>query len=202
MPDDRVLRQQMQRLVSCRVDKAKFPADIVQALIERASTPLAYAPGVRERLLTAACAAIRKYHHDYFEEELQMELDKGRADRSYQYGRLLAVLEKVERDTYDKDESREPNAIRLQTMFRRRPLHTFGIVNDQLERAYFPRLKPVSRSYYKRLISEIVEIIYACPESEWDKPLEDTYLMGYYLQRKDLYTAKTEKTGNTDEEEN
>lgn len=50
-----------------------------------------------------------------------MELDKSRADRSYQYGRLLAVLEKVERDTYDKDESREPNAIRLQTMFRRRP---------------------------------------------------------------------------------
>lgn len=122
-----------------------------------------------------------------------MELDKGRADRSYQYGRLLAVLEKVERDTYDKDESRDPNAIRLQSMFRRRPLHTFGIVNDQLERAYFPRLKPVSRSYYKHLISEIVEIIYACPESEWDKPLEDTYLMGYYLQRKDLYTAKTEK---------
>lgn len=202
VPDDRVLRQQMQRLVSCRVDRARFPADIVQALIERASTPLAYAPGVRERLLTAACAAIRKYHHDYFEEELQMELDKSRADRSYQYGRLLAVLEKVERDTYDKDESRDPNAIRLQTMFRRRPLHTFGIVNDQLERAYFPRLKPVSRSYYKRLISEIVEIIYACPESEWDKPLEDTYLMGYYLQRKDLYTAKTEKTGNTDEEEN
>lgn len=202
VPDDRVLRQQMQRLVSCRVDKARFPADIVQALIERASTPLAYAPGVRERLLTAACAAIRKYHHDYFEEELQMELDKGRADRSYQYGRLLAVLEKVERDTYDKDESRDPNAIRLQSMFRRRPLHTFGIVNDQLERAYFPRLKPVSRSYYKHLISEIVEIIYACPESEWDKPLEDTYLMGYYLQRKDLYTAKTEKTGNTDEEEN
>lgn len=202
VPDDRVLRQQMQRLVSCRIDKAKFPADIVQALVERASTPLAYAPSVRERLLTTACAAIRKYHHDYFEEELQMELDKSRADRSYQYGRLLAVLEKVERDTYDKDESREPNAIRLQTMFRRRPLHTFGIINDQLERAYFPRLKPVSRSYYKRLISEIVEIIYACPESEWDKPLEDTYLMGYYLQRKDLYTAKTEKTGNTDEEEN
>lgn len=73
---------------------------------------------------------------------------------------------------------------------------------NQLERAYFPRLKPVSRSYYKRLIGEIVEIIYARPESEWDKPLEDTYLMGYYLQRKDLYTAKTEKTGNTDEEEN
>ena len=137
-----------------------------------------------------------------------MELDKGRADRSYQYGRLLAVLEKAEWDTYDKydkydkEKSRDPNAIRLQSMFRRRPLHTFGIVNDQLERAYFPRLKPVSRSYYKRLISEIVEIIYACPESEWDKPLEDTYLMGYYLQRKDLYTTKTEKTGNTDEEEN
>ena len=47
-----------------------------------------------------------------------------------------------------------------------------------------------------------MEISYASPEREWDAPLEDTYLMGYYLQRKDLYTAKTEKTENTDEEEN
>lgn len=200
--DDRVLCQQMQRLVSCRVDRAKFPEDILLALVERASTPLAYASGVRERLLSAACAAVRKYHYDHFEEELQMELDKSRADRSYQYGRLLAVLEKVERDTYDKEESREPNAIRLQAMFRRSPLHTFGIIDDQLSRAYFPRLKPVSRNYYKQLISEILEIIYACPETAWNKPLDDTYLLGYYLQRKDLYTAKAKKPGTTNEEEN
>ena len=36
-----------------------------------------------------------------------MSLDKEKKDRSYQFGRLLAVMEKVERDTYtDEAESR------------------------------------------------------------------------------------------------
>lgn len=45
-----------------------------------------------------------------------MSLDKEKKDRSYQFGRLLAVMEKVERDTYT-DEGREPNAIRMQSVF-------------------------------------------------------------------------------------
>ena len=43
-----------------------------------------------------------------------MALEPEKQDRSYQYGRLLAVLEKAERDTYSSDETREPNAIRMQ----------------------------------------------------------------------------------------
>ena len=41
-----------------------------------------------------------------------MALEPGKQDRSYQFGRLLAVMEKVERDTYTDNENREPNAIR------------------------------------------------------------------------------------------
>ena len=37
-----------------------------------------------------------------------MELDREFTDRSYLYGRLLAVYEQVERRTYDFDEKREP----------------------------------------------------------------------------------------------
>ncbi len=119
-----------------------------------------------------------------------MELNPGMHDRSYQFGRLLAVMEKAERDTYGQDEAREPNAIRYQSVFCQRPLHVAAEIEKQLERAYFPRLRPGARAFYKGLMSQIIEEIYRFLQNQWNKPLSDSYLMGYYLQRGALYTAK------------
>lgn len=151
--DDRVLRQQMQRLVSCRVDRARLPADIKRALVRRASTPLAYSPAVREKLLFTACAVLKKYHYDQSKEVWSIEPAPNKHDRSYRFGRLLAVLEKV-------------------------------------ERAYFPRLRPGIRAFYKNAISQIMEEIHRFPDSQWNQPLADTYLMGYYLQRGALHRSR------------
>lgn len=188
--DNRVMRQQIQRLIACRLNRAAMPADIVRALFQRASLPLAYEENIRKKLLTTACAVIRKYRFDRYKEEWEMSLEEKKEDRSYQFGRLLAVLEKAERDTYDDDEKREPNAIRLQSLFCRRPMATAANIEEGLERAYFPRLKPGSRMFYKKLIGEILEEINRFPQEEWNRPLGETYLMGYYLQRQALYTKK------------
>ena len=199
--DDKIIGQQMQRLVACRVDRRHMPLDIVRALFHRASAPQNFDNlTVREEILATACAVIRKYRFDVYKEEYNMEFDPNKNDISLQFGRLLAVLEKVERDTYDDKETREPNAIRLQSIYCQHPLHTAGILEKQLERAYFPRLlKPASRAYYKNLIGEIMEKIYAYPKDEWNAQLKETYLIGYYLQRKELYTKK-EKHGENKEE--
>lgn len=191
--DDRVLKQQCDRLIHCRIGEAMLPADIVRYLAQKASNLVNYAKYSRENLLSIACAVIRKYHMDHGEEEWTMELDQEKRDRSYQYGRLLAVYEKVERDTYDREETREPNAMRLQSIYCRQPLHYAYELDKQMERAYFPRLKNGARVFYKDLIGEIMEQIHMAPEQNWNKPLEDTYLMGYYLQRKSLYTKKNEE---------
>lgn len=190
--DDRVLRQQMQRLIACRVDKSLLGADIVKALVSRASRPQAYETYVWEDILFTACAVIRKYRMDRFKEEWSMALEPDKKDRSYQFGRLLAVMEKVERDTYDSSEGREPNAMRLQSVFCQRPMYVAGMLEKQLERAYFSRLKPGSRIWYKNLMGQIMDSISAFPQEEWNKPLGDSYLMGYYLQRSALYTKKTD----------
>ena len=190
--DDRVLRQQMQRLIACRVDKALIGADIVKALTDRASRPMAYDHNIWENILFAACAVIRKYRTDRFKEEWNMALEPEKKDRSYQFGRLLAVMEKAERDTYDSSEGREPNAIRLQSIFCQRPMSTADNLEKQLERAYFPRLKPGSRIWYKNLMGQIMGIISEFAQEDWNKPLDNTYLMGYYLQRSALYTKKTD----------
>lgn len=198
--DERILRQQMQRLIACRVDRSLIGADIVKALTDRASRPMAYDHYIWEEILFAACAVIRKYRIDRFKEEWNMALEPEKKDRSYQFGRLLAVMEKAERDTYDSSEGREPNAIRLQSIFCRRPMSTADNLEKQLERAYFPRLKPGSRIWYKNLMGQIVGIISEFSQEKWDKPLEATYLMGYYLQRSALYTKKNDNETEENEQ--
>ena len=205
--DDRIMGQQMQRLVACRVDRGHMPLDVMKALFHRASNPQCfYDPKsrheLREEILATACAVMQKYRYDVYKEECAMEFDPNKHDRSFQFGRLLAVQEKVERDTYDDDETREPNAIRLQSIYCRRPLYAASIIEKQLERAYFPRLKnPSSRAFYKSLIGEIMDKIAVYPSKEWNAPLKETYLMGYYLQRKELYTKKKKSENHEEEKE-
>ena len=196
-PDDKMIAPQMQRLLSCRIDQAAFPLDIMRALVTKAGNLQVYSKTNRNKLLCITCAAIRKYYIDHKKGELKLALEPERKDRSYQWGRLLAVLEKVERDTYDADEKREPNAIRMQSVFVKRPGYAFMVIMEQLKNAYYPRLHVRLRTKYERLISEIMEQIHASlkePE-DYGKPLTESYLPGYYLQKSALYTKKeTEET--------
>ena len=201
--DDKILKQQIQRLISCRIDGAPIPVDFIKGLMQKAASHLAHHKSVEDGILSTACAVIRKYRYDRFKEDWNMALEQEKKDISYQYGRLLAVLEKAERDTYkDSDSDREPNAIRLQSVFCQRPMYAAANIEKQLERAYFPRLKIGSRIYYKNLIGQIMEQINAFPQQEWNKPLKETYLMGYYLQRNELYTKKDKSETNMEDENN
>jgi len=189
--DSRVIGQQIQRLVFCRLNKALFPTDIMRALTQKASNLQIYSLNNREKMLVTACAAIRKYRFDHNKEEWNMALEENRKDRSYQYGRLLAIMEKIERDTYDQEESRETNAIRSQAIFVQKPELVFSQIMTQLKTGYYPRLSVGARSFYDRLIGEIQEILSELDEKEYGRPLTETYLMGYYLQKNKLYSKKT-----------
>ncbi len=198
--DEKIKKNQMQRLLHCVVDKTPMPSDIVQALAHRASMPLAYNNINRRKILFTACAAIYAYRIQAKKEEWTMSLDKEKKDRSYQFGRLLAVMEKVESDTYTyTDESREPNAIRMQSVFCEKPFHTANIINGRLK-PYFNKLSPSSRAYYRSLIGKIMEELSNYDDAQLNRPLGDTYLMGYYLQRNELYTSKSNETKEETEE--
>jgi len=202
-PDDKLIAPQMQRLLSCRIDQAAFPLDMMRALVVKAGNLQIYNKTNRNKLLCITCAAIRKYYIDHKKGDFELALEPERKDRSYQWGRLLAVLEKIERDTYDTDEKREPNAIRMQSVFVKRPGYAFMVIMEQLKNAYYPRLHMNLRIKYDRLIGEIMEQIQLSLEKpeDYGKPLTETYLPGYYLQKSALYTKKeTEETEeHTDE---
>ena len=191
--DAKILKEQVQRLITCITDRMSLPVDVVKALAQHASQPLAYKQiKNRNAVLSAACAVIRKYHNDKLKkEEWTLALQEEKKDRSYQYGRLLAVFEKIERDDIDKrNEEREPNAIRLMAVYREQPEHYAAVIHN-LVQPYFTRLKPGMRARYRKMIGEIMERISTFPDNEKKRPLEDTYLMGYYLQRQAMYTKKS-----------
>lgn len=192
--DDKVRAQQLQRMLTCRTEKGAMPEDVMRALVRKCDNLQVYNAHNRDTLLFTACAVVRKYRMDRKKEDLPMALEPEKRDRSYQFGRLLAVLEKAERDTYDKDEKRETNAIRLQPMFVRRPGTTAKAVLEQVKNAYYPRLSVKSRNFYEILIGQIMEQISECTEEKYDSPLTETYLLGYYLQKNALYTKKQDDT--------
>lgn len=196
--DEAIIAGNMQRLLSCRIDQAAFPLDIMRAIVTRAGNMQVYGEANRRKLLYTACAVIRKYYIDHNKGAFDLALEPERKDRSYQWGRLLAVMEKIERDTYDETEKREPNAIRLQSVFVQRPGYAAKIIMDQLKTAYYPRLPIGSRVYYDRLVGEIMEQLSLFDAADYNKPLTETYLPGYYLQKNAFYTKKTNE--ETEEE--
>jgi len=198
---DEIMKEQSQRIIHCIVDNQLIPTDIVRSLFHKASKPQAYDSKKNySLLLSTACAVIRKYHNDRNGKEIwKMQLDISNTNRSYLFGRLLAVTEKIERSTYSRDESgREPNAIRLQSVFVQRPLNTWGTLEKALI-PYYAKLNPGSRKFYKDIIGDIVGTLQADDISQLNKSLDDVYLLGYYLQRKELYQYK--KTDENKEEE-
>ena len=184
----------MQRLIACRIDRSMFPVDVMLNLKRKADNLQILSKRNRSGVLFTACAVIRKFRIDHFKEEFAMSLDLNCQDRSYQFGRLLAVMEKIEKVTFDSSTSRESNAIRLQQVFTQRPGYAAKIIMDKLKSAYYPRLSPGSRVFYDRLIGNIMEQLSQFDIEEYDRPLTETYLLGYYLQKNELDKKKDKKS--------
>lgn len=193
--DDKVLKEQTQRLLKCMLDNAPIPYDIIHALAWRASTPLAYSRFNRETVLSTACAMISKYNNrttkELKGEEEEMKLDHSNTDRSYLFGRLLAIYEKIERNTYEHGENRDPNALRLQSAFANHPFQTWKILESAIV-PYLQKLNPALQNYYKNLIGKIVILFEDEDTAILNQSLKETYLLGYYLQREELNKKKEE----------
>jgi CRISPR-associated protein Csd1 len=194
---DDIMKEQCQRILNCILNAQPVPRDIIHAVTVKASTPLAYSRGNHERVLSTACALIKKYYEDKGA-EIKMTLDYSETDRSYLFGRLLAVAEKVERATYSKEDTREPNAIRLQSAFVHHPMYTWAILEKALI-PYFQKLNPGSRKFYKDIISNIVTAICENDKTILNKSLGEKYLLGYYLQRAELNTFKNNDENNEED---
>lgn len=130
-----------------------------------------------------------------------MAFDYDKEDRDYLFGGLLALLEKAERCTFSQDEAREPNAIRMQTVFSKRPMYASKIVWERVKNSYYPRLPVGLRMYYEQKIGAIWEKLGSYSAEELNKPLKETYLLGYYLMRNELNPGKKNNDNNENAED-
>ena len=100
--DKKLMRDNILRLLNCITNGAKLPSDIVNALYQKASNPLAYENNYNHRsVLETACGMIRKNIIDG-KGDVSMAYDPNITDRSYLFGCLLAIADKAESVTYDK----------------------------------------------------------------------------------------------------
>lgn len=199
--DAKLAGKYFQKLLSCLTEGRSIPPDLVRALAARADTPQAYEAGPLARIRHTACALIRKYRNDQAKrEEWKVTLDTENRDRSYLFGRLLAVLEQAEAATYGKEDRRETNALRRLTRYTQQPMHTARALYEKLN-PYLNRLmrnKPGLYRQYRALFDQLLGLLDELEHTSLNEPLEDVYLLGYSSQRSALFTKQEQNETNTD----
>lgn len=190
---DSLIKSTIERLLPCVIEGAKLPYDIVSSAVNRASSPVSMEKWERQKALSIACALVRKYRSDRFKEVWDMALDENQKDRSYLFGRLLAVAQQIEEwalDTMGEGEKRETNAERLMHQFKIHPYKTWGILTDKL-RPYIARLgKKADRLV--ELMTQVNSLI-SYEDFTSRKTLEDSYILGYYCQRQVFIEEKKKR---------
>ncbi|WP_172250202.1 type I-C CRISPR-associated protein Cas8c/Csd1 [Saccharibacillus deserti] len=191
---DKVIKGLMERMLPCIVDGGKVPMDIVRSVTNRASNPVSMDRWEWEKTLSIACSLINQ------REGYPLSLDKENQDRSYLFGRLLALADVLERSALGREEKRSTNAIRYMNAFARHPERTWQTIQAAIQ----PHQARLGRdaTYYSMQIDEVASRI---PIDEFNnKPLTGKYLLGFYSQRHELYQkkGKNEDQSTTDSDQN
>ena len=188
------------RLLPCIWYGSNIPYDYVNLAVVKASNPLTYKERKNwERVLTLACSMVKKNEKDRNKEEWNVALDKSAKDRSYLYGRLLAVADRIEYMTYDaKDNGRITNAKRYMSTFSQRPYETWKVVEENIQ-PYLAKLDVVKRKYYENLLSEICNL-FDIDKFKENKKLDGLYLLGFHSQEYDLRFKKENSEEKKEEE--
>lgn len=127
-----------------------------------------------------------------------MALDETCSKRDYLFGRLLALADRIEYRTYDKEESRQTNAKRYMCAFSQHPYRTWKVIEEKLE-PYMVRLHLPERIRYQKLLDEIYDL-FVMDDYVDDAPLGGLYLLGYHNQAYRL-RMKPETAKDTEERE-
>lgn len=193
--DEKVLQRFVQAIFPCIALGKPLPANVLKQIFTRASNPQFYSNKNNwDKVVDVCCALYRKYYIDKKGVELNMKLDRDCDDRSYLYGRLAAVAEKIETDTYDSDEKRAPNALRYMNVLMTSPFKTWRHIEMKIS-PYMTKLaskKYGSYTYYGKELQEIY-VNFKKGEFELVKPLDAMFFMGYYGEKDELYTSSKNK---------
>ncbi|MDD6396654.1 MAG: type I-C CRISPR-associated protein Cas8c/Csd1 [Firmicutes bacterium] len=194
-----MLNTTIKRLLPCISQGKKIPRDMVDTAVQRASSPVSYKDEKCWRqTLALACSMVKKLKYDYNSEVWNMALDTKCTDRSYLYGRLLAIADLIEqRATFEEEKGKVTNAKRYMNAFAQRPFRTWQIIEEKLE-PYSRKLKS------KWLLTQLDEIhnMFSPEDYADDSRLDGLYLLGYHSQIYAINSFNKEVSETNDSEEN
>ncbi|ERL66330.1 type I-C CRISPR-associated protein Cas8c/Csd1 [Schleiferilactobacillus shenzhenensis] len=199
-----VQKRAMTHLLVAVIHGRVIPPDIIQAFYRHVRHPNSYHDDAMRKT-----TAMQAWYRDIvFFTAIQnyntkgasgMSLEKENTDRSYLYGRLLAVADTVERSAIRQQQARGGSqtdrlttAVRFFTNFSERPASTWKRIWLAVVRSYLGRLSAGSQAYYAELVKEITNMM---PSEEFadDSPLSPVFLSGYAAQSEDNRYKKDEK---------
>ena len=190
------------RLLPCIWDNRDIPYDLVNLAIGRASAPQKYKKRYNwKKILALACSFVKKQRFERKKEEWDVALDKSCRDRNYLYGRLLAVADRIEYRTFNKenDVNRITNAKRYMCTFAQRPFETWKVIEENIQ-PYLMKLPVAERRYYENQIESILQL-FEVESFQDNSKLDGLYLLGFHSQSFELKTYKREEKDENETEE-
>lgn len=175
-----------QQMMHCILYGDAIPVRYVELAANRARNPLAFKKRRDyERVLALACSFVAKQKKVGDETMLRDDYN----DRSYLFGRLMAVADRVERRTFDRvnDANRRTNSEKNMSNLAAMPGRTWNEVAIRLN-PYFQKLSLPERLHYQKLINSITDKF--TPEDFSNKSLTHMYLLGYSAQAMDFFRRK------------
>lgn len=190
------------RLLPCIWDGKDMPYDLVMTAVNRATMPQRYKEWYNwECVLSVACSFVKKQRYEKKKEEWDVALDRECDIRDYLYGRLLAVADKIEYSTFDKnnDSSRLTNAKRYMSTFSQRPFETWKLIEENLQ-PYLNKLSIATRQYYENELDSILRLFTVEKFSDNSK-LDGLYLLAFHSQSYELKYSKNRTSSGGAENE-
>lgn len=190
--------------------------NILTALVEGRSIPENF-----EKALTVNIRHRQNYDNTWMEVKfcaLAVLKDKGgfkdamlnreNTDRSYLFGRLLALFERMEASTFGEKDGRSTNAEKMWTSYTNHPA-TMMMRLRNLLKPYERKMATSEQNrglYFKlsRDISEVTNMLhdnYDMDSAEVNRPLDYGFIFGYEAQMRDIFTKRNKETEEAKEED-
>ncbi|MBM7313958.1 type I-C CRISPR-associated protein Cas8c/Csd1 [Streptococcus suis] len=195
LDNDSFRSDQYQQLVTALIDGRPLPSSIVKKLeanIKQRQKYLKHWYQVQQ----VSLAVLHKQNR----REFTPMLDHEETDRSYLFGRLLAIYELIEEvhnssknPKLDKKDVRVTNAERYWTAYSNQPATIMKVLDGKV-RYCIDYLKTNETGYWMKLDNELKEIIQLLSPIMMDKsvnqPLDYKFIFGYYAEKKYYYTKQ------------
>lgn len=188
-------KSQLQNLVSCLIEGRDLPLIYYKNFDRNSRQRLRY-KNTWNRVLTIFLAGLNNFKG----KEFTYMLDASNTDRSYLFGRLLAIYERIEASALSSESlgtKRTTNAEKLWSAFTRNPATISKTLEDKTK-VYEAKLQSSNYGLYIKIMKEKAEIISSLSQyldsPEINKALSFEYLFGYYAELDYIFTKNADKT--------